>query len=158
MPSHGAAFGLALAAGSRPPWATSLHPVTIESPLRLGPNAFDVESVLGELLSELPTLTLVPSRKPSTKTLEHGPSLPGTFELNQTARTSRAHWSSVRPYLWWWALLLAVLIVCARFGLNGTTRTIVEIAAVVLFLVAWFVGAVIRLAYLREKERRTHGK
>jgi hypothetical protein len=62
--------------------------------------------------------------------------------------------TAVKPYLWWWAVLLAVLIICARFGLNGTARTVFEISAAVLFVVVWFVGSVIRLAYLREKERR----
>jgi uncharacterized membrane protein YhaH (DUF805 family) len=37
-------------------------------------------------------------------------------------------------YLWWWALLLAVIVIGAEFGVSGMTRLILEIVAAVVFL------------------------
>ena len=64
----------------------------------------------------------------------------------------------MKPYLWWWALLLAVLVFAARFGVTGTARTVLEIGAVVLFFVLWFVGGIIRAMFLAVKERRERGE
>jgi heme exporter protein D len=60
----------------------------------------------------------------------------------------------VRPYLWWWAFLLAVIVISAEFGASGSTRFILEIAAGVVFIVVGIVVEVMRRVSLLEKERR----
>lgn len=60
----------------------------------------------------------------------------------------------VKPYLWWWAFLLAVIVISAEFGASGSTRFILEIVAGVVFVLV----GVLRLMYvfggeLRRRER-----
>jgi hypothetical protein len=42
----------------------------------------------------------------------------------------------VKVYLWWWAFLLAVVVFAAMLGASGTTRTILEVGAAVVFIVS----------------------
>ena len=51
--------------------------------------------------------------------------------------------------LWWWAILLAVIVFSAEFGVSGTTRLVLEIVAAVLF-----VFVVILLGAYAEARRR----
>jgi hypothetical protein len=58
----------------------------------------------------------------------------------------------VKTYLWWWAFLLAVIVIAAEFGASGSTRFVLEIVAGVVFVVVGILVEVMRRLYLLEKE------
>ena len=62
----------------------------------------------------------------------------------------------MKTYLWWWAFLLAVIVIAAEFGASGSTRFILELAAVGVAVVF----AILRLMYVagREIRRRERGE
>ena len=65
----------------------------------------------------------------------------------------------MKTYLWWWAVLLAVVVIAAEFGASGTTRTILEVGAAVVFIVAAIAIGVLRHMYrVLDEERRRRGE
>jgi hypothetical protein len=63
----------------------------------------------------------------------------------------------VKTYLWWWAFLLAVIVIAAEFGASGSTRFILETVAAVVFVVVGFVVEVVSLVG-KEMRRREGGR
>jgi hypothetical protein len=63
----------------------------------------------------------------------------------------------VKTYLWWWAFLLAVIVIAAEFGASGSTRFILETVAAVVFVVVGFVLEVVSLVG-KEMRRREGGR
>lgn len=63
----------------------------------------------------------------------------------------------MKTYLWWWAFLLAVIVIAAEFGASGSTRFILETVAAVVFVVVGFVVEVVSLVG-KEMRRREGGR